>query len=423
MLSQLRRITFPLIAVLYAAWNFIAWIVNDPQEFGDTYRYFGSTLFDIQNPGFTPVLLYTTAKSPELVTFLQVAIYVACWLLLAYVILARTAWKRSGLVLAVLTLVVSMTTPLWSWNMFLASESLAISFSALWLASIIWLVQRRTTWSLFLSVIAGSNLIIDRPQLTPLVVVVVAISAVWFYRMRRQLSVAGLGFLAILPAAFWGIARLTLLSSDAKYRYRYAIDNLMDKTPSFRPHALENIGQCEPITTAINGPAPWDDMWKLKENLASVCPDAFLWLQSSKTGLTTWVMQMPATAIQNFFDVAITWHYFPYSAARAMPDALSTLLMPNWTTWLISLVYLAIGLVFLLVSGSRLRVSVFGVISTVLLILTAAVTAFAIWGADGIEHERHLIPLTILIPIAALVLPATLSAGNSRLQPAQMQTT
>ena len=421
MLANTRRILFAAIALVFASWNFVAWIVNDPQEFGDTYRYFGSTVFDIQNPGFTPVLLYTTAKNPELVTFLQVAIYVVCWLLLAYAIATRSTWKKSGVALSIVVLIVSMTTPLWSWNMFLASESLAIAFSALWMASIVWLVHRRTTWSLFLTVIAGSNLIIDRPQLAPLVVVVVAVSAMWFYRFSKRISVAGLGFLAILPAAFWGVARLFLLSSEAKYRYRYAIDNLMDKTPSFRAHALENIGTCDPINAAINGPAPWDDMWKLKENLASVCPDAFLWLQSSKTGFTSWVAQVPATAAQNFFDVAITLHFYPYSAARAMPDVLSNVLMPDWATWLIDLLYLVIGFVFAFASGIRLRINVFGVVSTVVVLATAALTAFAIWGADGIEHERHLIPLTLLIPLAALILPSTLSKPAQ--QPAQTLTT
>ena len=395
--------------------------MNDPQEFGDTYRYFGSTIFDIQNPGFTPVLLYTTAKNPELVTFMQVLIFVVSWLLLALVIAVRSSWRTPGILFAGLVLLVSMTTPIWSWNMFLASESLAISFAVLWLASLVWFVHRHTTWSLFLSVIAGSNLIVDRPQLTPLVVVVAALCAIWFFRIHQRITIAALGFIAILPAGAWGVARLMLLSSDAKYRYRYAIDNLIDKTPSFRAHALENIGQCDPITAAINGPAPWDEIWKLKENLASVCPDAFLWLQSSKTGFTTWVTQIPASAAQNFFEVAGTWHYFPYSAARAMPDGLSSIIMPDWTTWLLTLTYLVIGIAFAFALGWKFRVTLFGAISTVLVLLVSAFTAFAIWGADGIEHERHLIPLTIVLPLAALVLPATLSKNQQ--QPVQMQTT
>lgn len=404
-----RRLLSAFILVTYSFWNVVAWIVNDPQEFGDTYRYFGSTVFDIQNPGFTPVLLYTTAKNPELVTFLQVAIYVVCWLLLAYAIAARSTWKNSGVTLSVIVLVVSMTTPLWSWNMFLASESLAISFAALWMASIVWMLHRRTTWSLFLSVIAGSNLIIDRPQLTPLVVIVIAVSALWFYRLSKRISVAGLGFLAIFPAAFWGIARLLLLSSDAKYRYRYAIDNLMDKTPSFRAHALENIGPCEPINAAINGPAPWDDMWKLKEDLASVCPNAFLWLQSSKTSLSTWALQIPTAAMQNFVDIVPMLGLTVYASSRAMPDFISAIFMPDLATWLISFIYLIVGIAFLYLAGSKLRVTLFGVLSSIAIIAITALTAFAIWGADGIEHERHLIPLTILIPVAALVLPSTLS--------------
>jgi hypothetical protein len=403
-----RRLLPTLIAISFFSWNFVAWAISDSQEFGDTYRYFGSTIFDIQNPGITPVLFYTTLENPDVVTFLQVVIFCAAFLLLACVVAARLNWRPLGLVLASLLLVVSMTTPLWSWNMFLSSESLAISCGILWLASLIWLAHRRTTCSLFLSVLAGANLIVDRPQLTPVVVVVSGIVAIWFWKIHQQVLLALLSFFAVLPFAGWGIARLYLLSTDATFRYRYSIDNLMDKTPSFRSHAIENIGVCAPLTDAINGPKPWDDVWVLKDNLASVCPDAFLWLQGSKTSFSNWFLEIPTATLQNFYDVAISFRNSPYSAARAMPEWASSVLMPDIATWLLSLIYLVVGIGVATALGRRLKFTLFNVTSTVLVLVTIVLTTLAIWGADGIEHDRHLIPLTLLLPIAALLLPATL---------------
>jgi len=411
------RLFSPLIAISFVIWNFIAWAISDAQEFGDTYRYFGSTIFDIQNPGITPVIFYTTLENPDVVTFLQVAIFCAAFLLSAGAVAARLNWRPLGLALASLLLVVSMTTSIWSWNMFLSSESMAISCGILWLASLIWLAHRRTPSSLFLSVLAGANLIVDRPQLTPIVVVVSGVVTIWFWKVHHRVLPALLSFVAVLPFAGWGIARLYLLSTDATFRYRYAIDNLMDKTPSFRSHAFENIGVCAPITDAINGPKPWDDVWVLKDNLASVCPDAFLWLQGSKSSFSNWFLEIPTATLQNFYDVAINFRNSPYSAARAMPEWASSILMPDIATWLLTVIYLVAGIGVAIALGRRLKFTLFNVISTVLTLVTIVLTTLVIWGADGIEHDRHLIPLTLLLPIAALLLPATLS-GQSKISKA-----
>jgi hypothetical protein len=404
-----RRLLPAVITVPFLIWNFIAWVISEPQEFGDTYRYFGSTIFDIQNPGVTPVLFYTTLENPEVVTFLQVAIFCVAFLLLAGVVAARMNWRPLGLTLAALLLVVSMTTPIWSWNMLLASESLAISSAVLWLAALIWLMHRRRTLGLVLAVLASANLIVDRPQITPIVIVVSGIVAIWFWKIHHRALPALLSFIAVLPFAGWAFARLYLLSSDATFRYRYAIDNLMDKTPSFRAHALENIGVCTPLTDAINGPKPWDDVWVLKDNLASVCPEAFLWLQGANTSFTHWFFEIPTATLKNFLEISTSLRNSPYSAARAMPDWLSTMLMPDISTWLLTAIYLIVGIVFAIGIGRRFTFTLFNVISTIAILGTVLVTAFTIWGADGIEHDRHLLPLTLLLPIAALLLPATLS--------------
>jgi len=84
------RLVLALIAFAFVIWNFVAWGISDPQEFGDTYRYFGSRLFDIQNPGITPVLFTPPWKilklllfcklrsSPWYFYFLPVSLLLAC---------------------------------------------------------------------------------------------------------------------------------------------------------------------------------------------------------------------------------------------------------------------------------------------------------------------------------------------------------
>ena len=39
---------------------------------------------------------------------------------------------------------------------------------------------------------------------------------------------------------------------------------------------------------------------------------------------------------------------------------------------------------------------------------------FAVWAADGYDVIRHMVPITTLLPIAALVLPTGMSAGRPR---------
>jgi hypothetical protein len=414
-LVRSRSMWLGIIALIYSVWNLIAWWITEPQEFGDTYRYFGSTLFDIQNPGITPVFVYTTIEDPRLVTLVQVIAYTITWLLLARVVFQRLAGTRIGPILAVSLLVISMTTPLWSWNTLLASESLSFSATTLWLAALIWATGPAAHHGtrVLARVASSAVLVITRPAMVVIVGAVVLIFGVWLWR-RRSALVAGLAaLLTFAPFGLYAVVRLQLLAGDETYRYRYSINNYVDKTSSFRAYADGNMPPCEPLVNAVNGPAPWDEVWVLKQELISRCPESFIWLRGSSASLLNWTLASPGNAISNFFDAIPRVTLQPYSVGRAMPDAISSILMPDWPVWILLIIYTVIGLTLAFVAGARLRITSLWILGAPSVLAASFLYLFAVWGSDGIEHNRHLLPLTAMLLIAVLTLPATLMTTNA----------
>ena len=409
-MQRFRTVWLPFITIAYLAWNLIAWWITEPQEFGDTYRYFGSTLFDIQNPGITPVLVYTTIEDPRLVILAQVFVYSMSWLVLAKAVLQRLQGTRIGPALAVVLLVVSMTTPLWSWNTLLASESFSFSATTLWLAALIWATGPGINHGLkVLALVAASAvLVITRPAMVIIVGAVLLIFGVWLWRRQSALLAGFMALVTFAPFAVYALVRLQLLSTNETYRYRYAINNYVDKTSSFRAYADANMPPCEPLVNAVNGPAPWDEVWVLKEQLISVCPESFIWLRGSSTSLLNWTFASPGNAVSNFFDAIPQVMLQPYSVGRAMPDAISALIMPDWPAWLLGFIYVGFGLLLAFFAGARVKITPLWVLGALTIIAASASYLFAVWGSDGIEHNRHLLPLTAMVAVAGLTLPSTL---------------
>lgn len=405
------RLPLPLIvATLYLFWNLAAWWISEPQAFGDTYRYLDGTILDIQNPGITPVLIYTTLENPKLITLAQILAYSLAWLMLAAVVTNRLRSSSVALLIGVGLLVLSMTTPLWSWNTFLSSESLSFTATTLWLATLIWARDRASTPGAAVTAVvtASAVLVITRPAMVAVVMPTLLIFGVWLWR-REARPVAGvLTFIGFVPFAGYALVRLQLLAGDEVYRYRYAINNYVDKTSSFRAHADANMPACEPLVNAVNGPAPWDEVWILKEQLINICPESFLWLRSESTSLLKWSLATPGEAIGNFLEAMPRVLLQPYSAGRAMPDAVSSLLIPDWPAWLLVIIYTAIGIVLAVLAGAKLRITPLWLLGAATMAASCAAYLYAVWGADGIELNRHLLPLTAMLMVALVSLPCGL---------------
>ena len=104
------KIGFAVMALLYLVWNFVAAFSNGMQDSWDTSRYFGG-VFDIQNPGFTTTLLFTTLKEPTPIMVALLVLSIFAWLALAWVIFQRLDYSPMRWPLIVILLVISMSTP------------------------------------------------------------------------------------------------------------------------------------------------------------------------------------------------------------------------------------------------------------------------------------------------------------------------
>lgn len=149
-----------------------------------------------------------------------------------------------------------------------------------------------------------------------------------------------------------------------------------------------------------------------------MCPESFLWLQSGETSAASWVPAVPVDAVTNFIGSMSGVTLFTYGTGRALPDTASNLVLPDLPWWILVAASIVIGA--LLVAFSRVRVPSPAFLVVSLLVITSSVTAycFAVWAADGIELARHLLPVTALLPVAAITLPITLlSTPDPKTQP------
>lgn len=105
-------------------------------------------------PGF-PLLLKLLGDH-ETVVVAQVALSIVAWVLLAWVVAsgARVGWPR--LVSLGAVLVFALTTPIAIWDRVMLSESLALSFFALLVASLIWF-GRRPGWVQLVAVVLSAG--------------------------------------------------------------------------------------------------------------------------------------------------------------------------------------------------------------------------------------------------------------------------
>lgn len=400
-----------VLFAVYAVVNGIAWWLASPQEFGDTYRYFGSALLDIQNPGITPVFLYTTVGSPEALTAIQVGLQTLAFIWLAVEVRRSIPSRVLGNVVAVLLLVGSLLPTVWSWTQLLGSESLTIAAAVAWGAAVLHFLRTSAWGSVAVLSITTALLLVTRPMLAGVVLAATLLIVLARWRAgRAQVMVIGGAALAF---SIYAVARLQLLSSDPTFRVRYAIGNFIDKGPSFRGYAVERMPACEPLVAAVNGPAPWDDGWKFQGTLGETCPETFLWMRSSATSTTSWVPAAPQEAWANFVGIVRDLGYVGYTPWSGIPGV-GTVPGMDLPVWQLSLAALLMGLVLTLAIG-RLRWSWTAALSSLVLLAAVVTTAFVVWSADGIEHSRHMQPLTSLLPFAALALiPLGFSSARQR---------
>jgi len=414
--SSLRVSIATTVGVLYSLWNLIAWYVSEPTEMGDTYRYFGFLIFDAQNPGITTSFLYQSVQDLRVITLIQVALATGAFLLLTWAVLTQTKWRPAGIIASALVLLVSMTAPFWSWQTLLATEGLTLSFSVFWLAAVIMSFnkERRPALAITALSVSATLLLLVRPQFVVLVLPASLLIAYAISRRTHSLPVFIAATAGVIPAVGFSLWRLLSLMGDKSYSYIYTMHNYVDKASTFRAYANERMPACEPLTAAVNGPAPWNDMTAIRDQLIGLCPDTFLWLKNGPVSVINWTTQLPAESINSMTSAMSDMIISPYSPMTAIPNEASSLLLPGVPAWIWLTAAWLIGMGLAILAGHRRRPTLLTIISTVVMAGSFAVLIYFTWASDGIELARHQAPWVLFAIMAGLTIPIT--AANSRPQ-------
>ncbi len=391
---------------IYAAANLIARWVSEPVTTWDSPRYVGGDIFLFLNPGIPPTALFSLIPEARIATLVQVVLYAAAWSSLVVAIFAslRATWIKWPL--SVLALVVG-------------SEGLTVVALVLWVSTFVWLAGSARSSTLFLSFLAASALLITRPQTLIFVLPIQTVLSIWWIRresicIRALRSALNVSIAVLVAATGWATYRVALLANDDVYSFRYALHNLVEKTPSFRQYALNEAPPCDAIPAALNGPQPWTDVIAFDNTLISLCPETFIWFKSDQVSPQAWVLYDPGAAISNFRDVM--WGIaLPVGAEDSLvPNALDDTLLPVHNVWLATGIALVLGIALGVFGRIRYRITGLGVLGVVISVGAVSLYLFAVWAADGYDVIRHLVPITPLLPVVALVLPSALTGKRAR---------
>ena len=403
-----------ILLAVYAIVNIATWWGTEAVTTWDSPRYTGGDIFLFLNPGIPPTILFSAFSDANSATFIQVVLYAAAWSSLAGALLAslRATWIKWPL--AVLVLVVSLTAPLWSWNLVVGSEGLTVVALVAWMSTFVWMASSSKTSALMWSFIAASAMLITRPQTLIFVLPIQLVATIWWMRREsrslgtmRGVSVA----LAVLliGSSGWATYRIMLLANDDVYSFRYALHNLVEKTPSFREYVLNEAPPCEAIPVALNGPQPWADVIAFDQTLISLCPETFIWFKSDAVSPQSWILYNPAAAGINFRDVMWGIALPVGTEASGLPSTIDDALLPEHNLWLPTGVALLVGLGLGALGRVRYSLTPLGIAGVTVVVASIGTYLFAVWAADGYDVIRHMVPITPLLPVAALALPAGLT--------------
>lgn len=404
-----RAVMLAVLAV-YFAWKAIAWWRSTPEESGDTWRYFELPLSEPINTGFTTPLFFQALNDQRLITLGMVIVSAIAWALLAVAVFSAVPRRLPAALLAGGTLVLSLTTPIWCWNTFLYSESLTISALVLWLAALIFAVRIRTFDVLSSLLFAAATVLmcITRPQLAVVIAPIALVVSAWALIRLRGVKSAVISAAGMATGGAIALVRLLQLQADPYWSVFYKINNYVDKTMSFRAYADEVMPACPPLPEAMQGPAPWTDAWVIRDNLPSLCPETFLWFRSTDSNVLSWTLAVPGDAWANFMALMPSVTLMVQSQGRALPDGLSNAVLPDIAVWQLGLLSLVLGALAAWFSGVRLRVTLLWVLGAAFIGFFGLAHTYAVWAADGLELERHLQPMSLLVILGALLLPASL---------------
>ncbi len=206
---QTLLILFEIAAFAYFAWLRIdnARIVHEPRSFGDTHDYFHNASLPVfsrefwtdARPPVTALFWKMVGADPEKIFNLQLYFSIVCWGVLAFVTAAvlRQEWLKPFAF--VLVLAFTLSRDIYMWDPFLGSESISLSWTALFLAASLWLLRGWSNWNAALVALTGLFMVFSRDTYAYLLLMIAAAVLVlfWFSAYRWQAAGISAAFLVI----------------------------------------------------------------------------------------------------------------------------------------------------------------------------------------------------------------------------------
>jgi hypothetical protein len=164
---------------------------------------------------------------------------------------------------------------------------------------------------------------------------------------------------------------------------------------------------------ARNGAAPWNDVHALESMLLNSCPETWVWFNSSKASVQSWVSADPVAAVMDFLGSMTRVQLSVMSEGRAMPEWLSNAIINPTEPWLWMAIYLILGMSAAWIAGVRPRFTALSVLGVGASVLSPLAFLFAMWASDGYDISRHIYPALPFIGLALLIFPNVIPSRSS----------
>lgn len=418
--TALFFLVFQLAIILYYGYLRInnAAYIKEPRSFGDTGDYLhnaGVSVFSREfwtdaRPPITALFWKAVDSDPEKIFQLQLYFSILSWSVLAC--LSASAVKSYLLkpLFFIVVLGFSLSRDVFMWDPFLGSESIALSWTALFLAATIWLLMEWKTYKAVLLIFIALCMVLTRDTYAYLLLMIALINipVFWFGEHRRNALAVSFAFLLIFALS-------SQLAEAGLRPYRAVLMNTAlriypsdEYTEYFRAHGMpvddrlvEMSRNIEPGQKfAVNIALTFDEdqaeyrQWALERGNSSYV--RFLWFFKADTFQKVFT----ETAGQSFFpDV------FYYTATGYRPIIKD----PRITEFLYPTRF---GLFFFFVAN--MLAAFFAAIAwreqkalwyaPLLMILLSYPQAVLVWSADVNDIARHSISHNVLLRLGLWML-------------------
>ena len=132
-----------------------------------------------------------------------------------------------------------------------------------------------------------------------------------------------------------------------------------------------------------------------------------------------WVVEEPTQVAHQFVSSMMTSRFRAYATqAGPLPFDLSELIVPRSSSVVkVSALFLVLGVAVVAAVGNTFRPDR----RTLGLVAVAALGAVGylavVWLSDGTEHERHMMPVTVMAPLVLLLAPTLLTVRRTGRRP------